>query len=118
MHNRVLDDLDLVDAGRIQHERALDADVVRDAPDGELGVDAATIPANHNAFEDLDALFVALDDLGMHTNGVARFEGRHILAKLGRFDRLNQNAHGTLDLPLGFLDTLRSSIPPHAPARK
>src|SRR5205807_4292838 len=65
-HVAVAQDLDLVDARRVDHERPLHADAMRDAPDREVLAQAATRDADDRALEHLDALARALDDLGMH----------------------------------------------------
>src|SRR2546428_7030345 len=65
-------DLDLLDAGRVQQEGALDADARRDATDGDLPVEAAVTDAQDRPLELLETFAVALDDAHAHGNGVTR----------------------------------------------
>src|SRR5690242_2385703 len=50
------DDLDLGDDRRVHREGALDTDAEADLADREGLPDAAALPADHHALEDLDAL--------------------------------------------------------------
>src|SRR5438105_12320984 len=70
----VADELDLLDARRVDHEGALDADAARDPADGDLLVDAAVTHAEHGALEVLKALAVPFNDAHAHAHGVS---GRH-----------------------------------------
>src|SRR5215469_12566269 len=70
------DDVDFVDARRMDEERALDADVMSDAPNREARRKAAVLALDDYAFEYLDALFVALGDAGVHAHRVADGELR------------------------------------------
>src|SRR5262249_40888665 len=53
---------------------------------------AAAMDADDDAFEDLDALFVALPDLHVHLDGVARLH-RRPLRQLRLLDQLNRAHH-------------------------
>jgi len=67
----VADELDFLDARRVDHERALDADAARDPSDGDLLVDAAVAHAEHGALEVLKALSVPFDDPHANAHGVS-----------------------------------------------
>src|SRR5438309_11243346 len=67
----VTDELDLLDARRVDHERALDADAARDPADGDLLIDAAVAHAEHGALEVLKALAVPFDDPHADAHGVS-----------------------------------------------
>src|SRR5204863_8471611 len=86
-------DLDLVDARGVHREDALDADAVGHLADGEGLAVLATATTKDRAFEHLDALLVALDDLHVHAHGVAGLEGRHVLAELAVLDPIDR-IHG------------------------
>src|SRR6185369_10426171 len=75
----VPDDLDLLDPRAVDLERPLDADAARDPADRDRAGDPAAAQAHHDAFEDLDPLAVALDDLGGDLDRVAGGE----LGKVG-----------------------------------
>src|SRR5438270_3171187 len=72
------DDLDLVDARRIERKDALHADAVAHLADGERGVHLAALLADDHALEDLDAFLVAFADLRVHPHGVADAELRDL----------------------------------------
>src|SRR5438105_407123 len=57
----------------------LHAASVRHAPYGEVLAQAAARDADHGAFEHLDALARAFDDLGVHLHRVARTQRGHLL---------------------------------------
>ena len=67
----VADELDLLDARRVDHEGALYAHAARDPADGDLLVDAAVTHAEHGALEVLKALAVPFDDAHAHAHGVS-----------------------------------------------
>ena len=66
-----------------------------DAADGDRAGDAAAAQAHDGPLEDLDALAVALDDLGRHLDGVAGRELRQVGAKLV-LDDLVEHGHGAV----------------------
>ena len=66
---------------------------LRDAPDGDGAGDAAAAEAHDGPLEDLDALAVALDDLGRHLDGVTRGELGQVGADLV-LDDLVEHVHG------------------------
>ena len=56
----------------MHQERALDADTVGDATDGEAGRETdLALERDHDALEDLDAFAGAFNDLDVHAHGVA-----------------------------------------------
>src|ERR1035437_5476368 len=63
-------DFDLLDARRVRQEHALDADVEADLPHGEGAAGAVAGALENHTLEDLDAIFVAFDDLVVNPNGV------------------------------------------------
>ena len=66
-------DLDPVEAGAVEGEGALDgdADAAADLADGEVRGHALSPLADDDAGEDLDAVLVAIEDLGVDAHGVA-----------------------------------------------
>jgi len=70
------DDLHLVDPGRGEHERSLYSNVVGDPSYLESAIQLLrSMLPDHDAFEDLNALLAAFDDLHVHAHGVADFDG-------------------------------------------
>ena len=67
----VTHELDLLDAGRVDHEGALDADAACDPTHRDLLVDAAVAHAEHGALEVLKALAVPFDDSDADAHGVS-----------------------------------------------
>src|SRR5262245_11015736 len=84
------DDLDPIDARRMQREGALDAHAVGNLAHGKGGAGAAALARNHHAFVNLDALLVAFLDDRVHANGVADPEAvERLLACILGFDVLD-----------------------------
>src|SRR4030095_10884366 len=80
-------DLDLVEAGRVYREGALDADAVGRLAHRERLAGAGPAAPEDGSLEDLDAFLVALDDAHVNLDGVARPEGRDVLPPLlGLYD--------------------------------
>src|ERR1700691_41154 len=73
---------------------SLDADPVGNFPDREGGAICASINLDHDAFEGLDALLLALDDLDVNANRVADAEFRQVLAQAPLFELLDNGIHG------------------------
>src|SRR5262245_39743429 len=73
-HFAAAQDTDRVDHRRVKREHALDAFAVGNLAYGEIFVDAATRPADANAFVGLHAGFVAFDHLDVDEKGVARLK--------------------------------------------
>src|SRR4029453_17578996 len=81
-----LHDLDALDPRRVDRERPLDPDAVRNAAQGEGGAQAFPALPDHHALEDLHALLLALDDLDVHAHGVAGREGVAVLLQYAGLD--------------------------------
>src|SRR5207244_10459598 len=75
-HLAVADDVDLVDARRVQQEAALDSDPMSDPADGKGLFGATTPAADHDAFEDLHSFAGALHRFGLHPDGGTGDQGR------------------------------------------
>src|SRR5258706_2641380 len=82
--------LDTIDRRRIQREHALHADTARDLAHGEHLARATPLAGDHDALEDLDALFVAFLDLHMDLDRVARVEIRKVGPHFARLDQFHQ----------------------------
>jgi len=80
------DHFELGDRGRVHREGALHADPERDLADRERLADAATLTADHDALEHLDAFAVPFHDPHVHLDGVARTEFRHVGSQEGLLD--------------------------------
>src|SRR5579862_8030578 len=93
------ENLDLLDAGRVEREGPLDADAVGDPADGKRRAQSAAAAPDHGALERLEAVAPALRHLDVHAHGIPGGKRRqfrlHLLA-LDRDDPLhNTNApHG------------------------
>ena len=81
--------------GRVQRERALDADAEADLADGEGFAHAIALAADDDTLEDLDARAGALDDLDVDLDGVAGTEGGDIAAHRRLVELVNELAHET-----------------------
>lgn len=79
-------DLDLFDTRRVHWEGSFHSDAVRGLANSEGSAVAALASPNADAFEYLNTFFVALDDLRVHPDGVARSEFRKRGAELFGFD--------------------------------
>src|SRR5437879_1906022 len=73
--------LDRGDQRRVGLERALDAFTRRYLAHDERGIQSAVALGDHHAFERLQPLPLALDDVDVHHHGVARGEIRHLAAQ-------------------------------------
>ncbi len=67
-------DFDLLDVGRVDGEGALYTFAEGNAANGEGGVDASAFTGDHDARENLGALFVAFANFGRHFDAIANFE--------------------------------------------
>ena len=74
-------------------EDTLDAFAIGNFADREGFVQAAAFAGNDDASEDLDTLFVTLDDSGVNFHGVADAKGCHVLLELLGFDFSDDVAH-------------------------
>ena len=68
----MLEDFDLLDTRRVDHEGPLDPDAAGDTADRDLPVGAAVTHPKDRSFEVLKALAVPFDDPDAHAHGVAR----------------------------------------------
>src|SRR2546426_535046 len=82
-------DLDALDARGVQRKGALDTDAVGDAPDRERRPNTLAAPPDDDPLEELRALFLALDDLDVDADRVARTESVTVLLDLPRLDQPN-----------------------------
>src|SRR5947208_1171937 len=73
--------LDRGNQRRVGLERALDALARRYLAHDERGIQSAVALGDHHAFERLQPLSLALDDVDVHHHGVARGEIRHLAAQ-------------------------------------
>src|SRR5262245_15660987 len=92
---------DPVDARRMDRKGALDADPVRHLAHREGGADAPAALADHDPGEHLHALLLTLDDLDVHTHGVAGLEVGHVALQLLALDRLDRIHWGGTSLMRG-----------------
>ena len=92
------EDLDGADHRRVNREDAFDADSEADAADGERFAGKFAAAAHDDAFERLNALFIAFAffeaDVDFH--GVARTEVRVVLAKLGLLRLVHDRIHDSI----------------------
>src|ERR1019366_5684168 len=93
----VLNNLDLLDAARVQGKHALDTHAVGDLAHGEGSQRRAVTPVDDHALENLDALFVAFLDERVHPDAVAWTEIRDAIPAERIFDFSDQGvgAHGS-----------------------
>src|SRR5271154_4635821 len=82
----------------MHREDSLDADAVRDFAHGKGRAVGPAIHLDHDAFEGLDALLLAFDDLDVNANRVADAEFRQVLAQAPLFELLDNGVHGKKDL--------------------
>lgn len=101
-HLTTTDDLHMVNAGRMQRERALYADAVADAANREGFAAGAVTAGNYSAFKRLKTFAVTFNNLNVHTHGVANVEFGPIGTELRLFDRLDDFAH--LSVPPSLID--------------
>src|SRR6202012_1564704 len=92
----------------MHREGSLDADAVALLAHGERLADATPLTADHRALEHLDTLLGALDDLDVHVDGVARVEGRDVVAQRRLVDEV-QPVHRKKTLP--WESRLAAAIP-------
>src|SRR4029079_2675540 len=82
-------------ARAVDLEGPLDADTRGDAPDGDRAGDATAAQAHDGPLQHLDALAVALDDLGGDLHGVTRGELRQVGTEL-ILDDLVEHVHAAV----------------------
>ena len=108
-------DFDFVDARRMNKERSLNSNAVGGNPaNGEVLIHATGAAADHDAFEDLNALAGALNNLRVNANGVARTKCRNfgfVLLRLDLPDELSNHAPCTLISYRGGKRTRSGPVP-------
>ena len=92
-HLTTADDLDMINAGRMQRERALYADAVADAANREGFAAGAVAAGDYSAFKRLKTFAVTFNNLYEHAQGVANVEVGPIGTELRLFDGLDDFAH-------------------------
>src|SRR5436190_1578883 len=85
--------LDLIDRRGVEGEHPLHADAARNLADGEHLPRPAALARDHDALEDLDALFVAFLDLHVDPDRVAGSEVGNVGARLARLDQFHDFSH-------------------------
>jgi hypothetical protein len=95
-HTATLRHFDLLDSARMQRENALNADPVGNLAYSERCQGRAATTIDHNALEDLDALFLAFFDEGMHPDTVAGTEIWQVVPseRILNFSNQGMGAHG------------------------
>ena len=83
-------DNDFVDARRVKRELTFDTFAGNDAANGEGFVDASASSGNDGAAEDLDAFFVAFQNLRVDIDGVADLKFRLLFLHTGLSGQLQQ----------------------------
>ena len=78
----------------MQQEAPLDPDAVRDTANGEALLGATPPATDHDAFEDLHPLAVALDHLGVHFYRVTRRQRRDIGPVRFGLEQVDDIGHG------------------------
>src|SRR5215471_11775669 len=87
-------DVDLLDLRRVQRERALDSDAGRLLAHRERLAHSGALALDHDPFEHLDPLPVALDHLEVDGDRVAGLEAGDVRAQLTLLEALDDRAHG------------------------
>src|SRR2546428_12077829 len=72
------EDLDLLDAGRVDRERPLHPDPVGDAPDRERLAESPAAAPDHHALERLEPVAPAFGDLDVDPHGIPGPKGRDL----------------------------------------
>src|SRR5204863_4669904 len=94
-HFTVPHNLELGDLGRMDRKAAFDSLTGDDAANGEQLARPRAAAGDDHAVENLDALFVPLENAGMNVDGVANGEGEWFGPQAGGFDlRENGGASG------------------------
>src|SRR5205085_8549243 len=87
--------LDLVDGRRVEGEHPLHAHAAGNLAHGEHLPGAAAAARDHQALEDLNALFLAFFDLHVDPDRVAGGEVGDVGARLARLDQFHDFRHGS-----------------------
>jgi len=97
-------------------QKELDALTEADLAHGEIAAHAPVRAGNAHAFEILDALARAFDDLHTHAQRIARAELGNVLRGLGDLFRLDLLDQVHWSLVLIFAPRARGRLAPSAPA--
>src|SRR5579864_4781535 len=81
------ENLDLLDAGRVEREGPLDADAVGDPTDGKRRAQPAAAAPDHGTLERLQTIAAALRHLHVHAHGISGGKRRQSRSDLLAFDR-------------------------------
>ena len=87
------DNGDAVDAGAVQRERALDANAIGRAANGERFANGTVAAGDDHAFEGLQTLAGALNNLHLNADGVADCELGDVGLELGALDGTDDLIH-------------------------
>src|SRR5438105_6738646 len=87
--------LDLIDGRRVEGKHPLHAHAAGNLAHGEHLPGAAALARDHQALEDLDALFVAFFDLDVDPDRVAGGEVGDVGARFARLDQFHDFRHGS-----------------------
>src|SRR5436190_6911542 len=85
--------LDLIDRRRVEGKHPLHTDAAGNLADGEHLPRAAALAGDHDALEDLNALFVAFLDLHVDPDRVAGREVGDVGARFARLDQFHDFSH-------------------------
>ncbi len=85
-NDAVLHDFNLVDVGAMGRKYTFNTDAEAYFADGEGRTKTSAAAANDNALVNLDALFLALDDLIVDANRVTDAHGGNVVSELGSFN--------------------------------
>lgn len=97
---------DLGNTRGVDWEHALDTFTVGDFPNGKRCVNTAAALGDHEACEDLDTLFAALNNPAMHLDGVAYVEWCNVFLELLLLDFLD-DVHDGCGWGKAFVGVLR-----------
>ncbi len=89
-HMPLSQNLDSIDSGRVQGERPLHPNTVRDLANRERRAEAATTAPNADPFEGLQSLFVTFDYFHLHLDGVSGPEWGQVFTEMLLFDCLDE----------------------------
>jgi hypothetical protein len=83
-----LDHLNLLDSTGMERKNPLNTDAVGDLPNREGSERRSCAAIDYDAFKNLDALFIAFLDQGVHANAVTGIKFRQVDATEGIFEFL------------------------------
>jgi hypothetical protein len=77
----------------VEREHPLHSDSIRNFANGKRSTITTIGSANNDALKDLNPFFVAFDNFGMDTNGIAGFETGNVAPTLAFFNTVDNVAH-------------------------